>query len=348
VTPARAPRPRGSERLLHVDPRGGFESLAIAALPELFRPGDLLVVNDAATLPASFRIADSGAELRLIGHGARDGEWRALLFGAGDFRMPTESRPEPPRVAVGQRLALGANFAALVSAVDPSAPRLVEVRFSESGAALWQALYRHGRPIQYAYVPEPLELWDVQNAFAARPWAFEAPSASRPLGFELLVALRRRGVRVTALTHAAGISSTGSAELDARLPLAERYEIPAAAVQDILETRAAGGRVVAAGTTVVRALESSARRHGELRSGAGQAKLLIGPGFRLRVTDGILSGLHAPGTSHFALLEAFVRRELLQRALEHAAELGYLEHEFGDACLILARDRGASALTRIE
>lgn len=338
MKPARKPRTLPhTERLLHVDPRGEFASRTIRELPGLLRPGDLLVVNDAATLPASFHTVAGDRELRLIGHGAQREIWRALLFGAGDHRTPTELRPEPEPVRPGERLRLGGELEAVVTAVDPKAPRLVEIRFSLDGAALWQALYRYGRPIQYSYLDVPLELWDVQNRFAARPWAFELPSASRPLSFELLLELRRRGVALAALTHAAGVSSTGSAELDRRLPLPERYEIPEPTVREVAAARARGGRVIAAGTTVVRALESSHAEHGELRAGSGRALLAIGPGFRPRVADGILSGMHEPGTSHFALLEAFAPRELIVRALEAAAAEGYLQHEFGDSTLILPR-----------
>ena len=333
MTPARAPRASPlSERLLHIDPGGAFAARSIAELPELFRAGDLLVVNDAATLPASFRLRDRDAELRLVGGGGRDETWRALLFGAGDWRTPTERRPEPDPVRVGERLELG-ELSAVVTAVDARSPRLIDVRFSLSGARLWQALYRLGRPIQYSYLTAPLELWDVQNVFAARPWAFELPSAARPLNFELLLALRKRGVTLATLTHSAGISSTGSSELDARLPLPERYEIPKATVAKV----AAAGRVVAAGTTVVRALEANFAAHGGLRPGLGEARLVIGPGFVPKVVHGILTGMHEQGTSHFALLGAFASRELIGRALSHAAELGYLEHEFGDSCLILGR-----------
>ena len=145
-----------------------------------------------------------------------------------------------------------------------------------------------------------------------------------------------QGVRVAALTHAAGISSTGSAELDARLPAPERYYIPDDTVTAVEETKERGARVVAVGTTVTRALESSRLTQGRLTPGEGEATLVIGPGFRPALVDGLLTGMHARGTSHFALLEAFAPRELLERALEHAEGVGYLEHEFGDSCLLLA------------
>lgn len=324
------------ERLLHVDPRGGqIVDAHLRDLPRLLSPGDVLVVNDAATLPASLPVEGSGAEVRLVMRLGGDRAWRAVLFGPGDFRTPTENRPLPPLFDVGARLRFADDLEATISAVDTDEPRLVDLRFSSDGAALWSSLYRHGKPIQYAYVHEPLRLFDVQTRFAARPWALEMPSAGRPLSWSVLAELRRRGVAIAAITHAAGISSTGSASLDRRLPMRERYAIDDAAVATIRAATARGGRVVAVGTTVVRALESSALEHdGELAAADGEATLLIGPGFRPRVVDAILSGMHPPGTSHFALLGAFASSPFLASALEHAEREGYLEHEFGDSMLI--------------
>ena len=161
------------------------------------------------------------------------------------------------------------------------------------------------------------------------------PSAGHFLTWELLIALRARGVGLAHLTHAAGISSTGSAEVDRRFPLAERYEIGERTAEAVRATRTKGGRVVAVGTTVVRALEASFAEHGQVRASAGLARLVRGPGFRPKVVDAVLSGMHEKGTSHFALLEAFAHADLLHAALEAAESEGYLQHEFGDATLVL-------------
>jgi S-adenosylmethionine:tRNA ribosyltransferase-isomerase len=305
----------------------------IGALPEFLAAGDLVVMNDAATLPAALRLTSHDAELRLAAH-APDGAFYAVVLGTGTWRTPTENRGPAPRLEPGARVASG-ELTATILAIDAAEPALVTLRFDQVGSAFEQALYARGRVVQYSYLSRQLELWDVQSRFSARPWAFEPPSAGLPLAFELLGELRRRGVEVTDLSHAAGLSSTGSDTLDRRLPLPERYEIPEGTRAAVERTRARHGRVVAVGTTVVRALESSAREHGELTAGRGEARLVIGPGFRPRVVDGLLTGLHAPTTSHFALLGAFAPRELLERSLEVAAEHGYLEHEFGDSCLIL-------------
>jgi S-adenosylmethionine:tRNA ribosyltransferase-isomerase len=334
-SPARAPRAPLGERLLHVDPRArSVADRRISELPSLLRAGDLLVVNDAATLPASLRLTSHDAELRLLAR-ERDGTFYAVAFGAGDLRTRTEDRPAPPSFSRGCVLAFG-ELRASVVAVDPEEPRLLRVRFDRDGRELFQALYRAGRVVQYAYVERPLELWDVQNRYASRPWAFEPPSAGRPLTFGLLGELRARGVALAAVTHAAGLSSTGSVSLDRRLPVPELSDIPEATVRAIEATKTRGGRVVAVGTTVVRALEGRAIATPRLSAGRNETSLVIAPGFSLRIVDGLLTGLHEPSTSHFALLEAFAERSVLVPALEHAARAGYLEHEFGDSCLVLA------------
>jgi S-adenosylmethionine:tRNA ribosyltransferase-isomerase len=160
------------------------------------------------------------------------------------------------------------------------------------------------------------------------------PSAGWPLGISLLLRLRQRGVTVSSLTHAAGLSSTGDAALDRALPLPERSDVPEATLRAIEATKRDGGRVVAAGTTVVRALEGRAAE-GPLRPGVGVANLRLGPTYRPRIVDGLLTGLHEPGESHFELLQSFAPRPLLERAARHARSAGYLGHEFGDLSLVL-------------
>jgi S-adenosylmethionine:tRNA ribosyltransferase-isomerase len=335
------PDRRDDVRLLVIDPTApagaGLAETRTPALPELLAAGDLLVVNDAATLPAALCGRDAGGrpiEARLVSAAEGDRFW-AVLFGAGDWRARTEDRPPPPDLPVGARLDLGALAAEIVGR-SPVSPRLVELRFDRAGDALWSALYAAGRPVQYSYLAHALPLWAVQTVYAARPWAFEMPSAGRPLSWELLLALRRRGVRWASLTHAAGLSSTGDPALDAALPLPERYEIPAATVHAVNETRARGGRVVAVGTTVVRALEGAARAGGgSLRAGPGTTDLRITPTFRPQLVDGILSGAHAPPESHFELLAAFAPPALLAAAAAHAERAGFLTHELGDAMLVL-------------
>ena len=341
MTPATWPRGQPlEERLLHVDPLCGcFEDRRLRELPDLLRRGDLLVVNDAATLPASLHgISPSGEpiEVRLAGRGDRETQWTAILFGRGDWRMRTEDRPLPPLLKAGQVIRFGGDLTATLERVSPLSPRLVDLAFDREGAAFWEALYRHGRPIQYSYLDAPLSLWNVQTAYSARPWAVELPSAGRPLNWELIDLLKKRGAALAAITHAAGLSSTGDATLDSRLPLPERFDIPAAAAAAVEETRRQGGRVIAVGTSVVRALEGAAdANEGRLKAGPGVTDLHIAERFSLRVVDGLLTGVHEPGTSHFSLLTAFAPQPLLEAAHRHAENHEYLGHEFGDAMLIL-------------
>jgi S-adenosylmethionine:tRNA ribosyltransferase-isomerase len=333
---ARRGDPRAT-RLLHVDPRGGsFEDLTIDGLPTLLESGDLVVLNDAATIPASLRGVTAGGlavEVRLAGEGT-GGLWRAVLFGDGDWHTRTEERPAPPALVAGDEIRFEGLRATVERVDDP--PRLVALRFDARGDALWRALYRAGRPVQYAYTAAPFALWDVQTAYASRPWAVEPPSAGFALTWELLLAIRRKGVGVARVTHAAGLSSTGDPALDRRLPFPERFEVPEATVAAIEATRARAGRVVAIGTTVARALAAAvASGGGRLVACSGVTDVLLGPGRPLGVVDAIVTGVHEAETSHYVLLETFAPRDLLDLAHAHADSRGYRGHEFGDAVLVL-------------
>ncbi|HUE30960.1 MAG TPA: S-adenosylmethionine:tRNA ribosyltransferase-isomerase, partial [Verrucomicrobiae bacterium] len=243
-------RPPGA-RLLVVDRCGRITHARRAGLVDLLRRGDLVVANDAATLPASLRgvHVPSGAEVevRLAGRSslAADdvNDFIAVVFGAGDFRTRTEDRPLPPPLAPGDRLRLGPLSATVAALLDH--PRLVALRFEGAPDTIWAGLARHGRPIQYAHLPAPLALWDVWTPIAGPPVAFEPPSAGFALDWRSVRAMRDRGIAFATITHAAGISSTGDAALDRRLPLDEPYRIPAATAVAIRRTRARGGRIVA-------------------------------------------------------------------------------------------------------
>ena len=328
---------RDAVRLVIIDrtPAGAPPRLsAFAALPQCLRAGDLVVVNDAATLPASLpgRTADGAAfELRLSGP-IEAGRLFGVLLGPGDHRTRTEHRPPPPRVRAGELVTI----AGIPATVAATAGRRVELVTRGDGDDVWRAVYAGGAPVQYAHRPERLALWSVQTAYAARPWAAEMPSAGRPLTWDVMLGLRRAGIALAALTHAAGLSSTGDDALDRALPWPERYEIPARTAQAVGATQAVGGRVIAVGTTVVRALEAAAQAGGgEVHAGSGVAAIRLDAGYLPRVVSGLISGLHVPGESHFELLSAFAPVDRLRAGLALAAQHGLSSHELGDACLIV-------------
>lgn len=371
AAPAPVQRPRDA-RLLIVDGHGHLSHAARSRFVDLLNPHDLVIANDAATLPASLhgRHAASGAvvEVRLAGRPSlaleferasarprQSGSEReaaeagrslltvdvhrfvAVVFGAGDFRTRTEDRPLPPRLAPGDRLELGPLSATVESLLDH--PRLVSLRFDGPARDFWAGLAAHGRPIQYAHVPAPLALWDVWTPIAALPVAFEPPSAGFVLDWASIHAMQRRGVAFAALTLAAGISSTGDAELDRRLPFDEPYRIPVSTAAAILEARRQGGRVVAIGTTVVRALEHAAADDGVVHPGEALANQRLGPASSLRVVDAILSGTHEPDSSHYQLLRAFADDATLADATAELDAQGYRTHEFGDSMFVERRNR---------
>lgn len=335
MIPAAQPRyGRGEERLLVVDPaRGCWGSARVMDLGQALDPGDLLVVNDAATLPASLAATTQegqSVEVRLAEPPFGDSV-RAVLLGEGDWRTPTEHRGSPPAVGPGEILSIGPD---LVAQVVRAEGRVVRLRLLSSD--VWGALYRHGRVVQYSYLHEEVALVDVQTAFAARPWSVEMPSAARPLTTAQLLTLRAQGVHIATLTHAAGLSSIDGVELDGTLPWPERSFIPQSTIDAIGAAKRSGHRVIAVGTTVTRALEGRVHALGELRAGESTTDLILGPDSELSVVDGLLSNLHSPGESHFELMTAFAPREVLVGAGAFAEERGFLAHEFGDATLILS------------
>lgn len=221
-------------------------------------------------------------------------------------------------------------------------PRLLLLRLLGNRASIFAGLARHGRPIQYAHVPDPLALWDVWTGIATVPVAFEPPSAGFALDWRTLDAWRRRGVGFATLTHAAGLSSTGDPALDARLPFDEPYRIPERTARLVAEAKREGRRVIAIGTTVVRALEAAAGGEGRVREGEGIARGRIGGQTRLTVVDAVLTGVHQPGESHFELLAAFADQRLLGRISAAFLAGGYRTHEFGDSMFLERQPSSAS------
>lgn len=297
-------------------------------LPELLAPGDLVVLNTSATLPAALaaRRADGAPlELRLSTPApdrVEEDDWWVVELRRG---------PSPfAGGRAGERLELPAGGHAELVARLAAGRRLWLARL-ELPEPLEPYLHRHGQPIRYAHVPRAWPLETYQNVYALTPGSAEMASAGRPLTHELVTRLVAGGVHVAPVTLHAGVSSPERHEP----PFAERYVVPAPTARLASAVRAAGGRVIAIGTTVVRALESVAAPDGTLRAGAAWTNLVIGPERRLRAVDGLLTGWHEPRASHLELLRALAGQQLLARAYAAALEHGYLWHEFGDSHLIL-------------
>ncbi len=342
-------------KLLAIDTAGQITHLPRSNFSDLLRAGDVVIANDAATLPASLfgvhRRTGATIEVRLAGRRSLEPEavryFSAIVFGEGNYRTPTEHRPSPPELRRGDGLRLGSLHATVACLLDH--PRLVLLRFEGSSEEIWRGLVRNGRPIQYAHVPVPLAIWDTWTPIAGALAAHEPPSAGFILNWNTLDVMIRRGVYFGTVTHAAGISSTGDPELDARLPFDEPYRIPESTIRLVREARERNGRVIAIGTTVVRALEHAAEIDGVLRAGEGLATQRITRETTLRTVDAIVSGTHEPWTSHHELLRAFVTNAVLEDMNTKLEEHSYRTHEFGDSIFVERMDfRGTSTRLRCE
>jgi S-adenosylmethionine:tRNA ribosyltransferase-isomerase len=340
IAAASWPREDASEtRVLRVRPSGALELSTSGALSRWIAAGSVVVVNDAATVPASLMgqtSAGDALEARLAEVPEReDSVVRAVLFAPGDWRAPTEARTDAPTVHGGDVLSLGP-LRARVERVDAAHPRLVWLRFlSANLQALFRELYAHGRPVQYSYLRGALALWHVQTPLATRPVAVEAPSSGYALDWALLAKLRANGVQIAPVTHATGLSSTGDAAMDRLFPLDEPYEISARSAQMISRAIDEGRAVVAIGTGAMRAIESSARANGgRVQAERARTALRLGPSERALVTSALLTGVHEPESSHGALLAALIERATVERAAERARDMAMLGHEFGDAMFV--------------
>jgi S-adenosylmethionine:tRNA ribosyltransferase-isomerase len=315
---------RDHVRLLVIDrERGAVEHSRFDRLGELLGPGDLLVVNTSRTLPAGVRARRAGGEaIQLRPCVRRPREWDALAV-----------EPAPPfanvELTAGETLRIGTAQARVLGR-RPDIPLLWRLRLDTENDL--DLILREGEPIRYSYVPEPVGLEHYQTVYARDPGSAESPSAGLPFTWRLLDDLRARGVGLAEILLHTGLSSYQDDAFDAEHHLfEERFEVSP-------ETAAAANaarRVVAVGTTVVRALETAGGDDGVVRPRSGWTTLVIGPDRPPRVVDALLTGMHEPQASHFDLLRGFVPEPLLSRAYREAIATGYLWHEFGDAALIV-------------
>jgi S-adenosylmethionine:tRNA ribosyltransferase-isomerase len=297
-------------------------------LPGLVLPGDLLVVNNSGTLPSAVPVS---AELSVhFSTAMPDGSWLVeLRFGNGAGTVLANTGPYRGGEA-GDRLLLPGG--ALLRLAGRFTGRLWRARLS---TAVVPYLLRHGHPIRYSYVHCPWPIEAYQTVFATTPGSAEMPSAGRPFSPEVVTRLVSRGITVAPITLHTGVSSLE----DGELPYPEPFDVPPATARLVQLTRVHGGRVIAVGTTVVRALETAALGAGPdgntMRPASGWTSHVVTPEAGLRVVDGLLTGLHEPRSSHLWMLAALAGDDLLSRCYAEAAERGYRWHEFGDVHLLL-------------
>jgi S-adenosylmethionine:tRNA ribosyltransferase-isomerase len=298
-------------------------------LPRFLAPGDLLVVNTSATLPAAVpatRADGEDLELRLSTPAPDLDPERAWI-------VELRRGDEPYAAGVGERLMLPAG--ATAELVAPyAAPRLWLARL-ELNRPVVEYLAEHGRPIRYRYVPRSWPLEAYQNVYALEPGSAEMASAGRPFTPELITRLAAEGVLIAPITLHTGVSSPERRER----PYAERFRVPPSTARLLNAVRKWGGRVVAVGTTVVRAVETVAQPDGTVTAGNGWTNLIVTPERGLWALDGLLTGWHEPQSSHLDVLRAAAGDELLTRSYQAAIEHGYRWHEFGDSQLVLGEAR---------
>jgi S-adenosylmethionine:tRNA ribosyltransferase-isomerase len=296
-------------------------------LPELLAPGDVLVVNNSATVPASIPARRAKGTRVRVHFATRaphlEDDWRVV-----EVRSADGSRPA--RLPSGERLELRGGAALELVAPYASGQRLMLARFC-CALLVDEYLERNGEPIRYGHVRGRWPLEAYQNVYAVSPGSAEMPSAGRPFTRELLSRLVAREVAVAPITLHAGVSSPENHEP----PFPEWFEVPEHTARTICEARRHGGRVIAVGTTVVRALESAATADGCSCARSGWTGLVVTPECGVRAIDGLITGWHDPEASHLMMLEAVAGPELLQASYAAALDAGYLWHEFGDSHLIL-------------
>ncbi|HEY3878502.1 MAG TPA: S-adenosylmethionine:tRNA ribosyltransferase-isomerase [Trebonia sp.] len=324
------PTIRDDVRLLVASP-AGVRHAWFDEIGQFLAPGDLVVVNISGTLAAAVDGNRAGTPVEVhFSAELDDGSWVVEVRPAGVSAGPVTD------LSPGEEIILDAELAHTGASLILDQPRPAGQR------RLWRArahidggvtafLSRHGRPIRYSYVPRPWPLADYQTVFAREPGSAEMPSAGRPFTEHVVTDLVTRGVGVAPIVLHTGVSSQEPGEP----PQPERFSVPAATARLVNSTREAGGRVIAVGTTVTRALESAADAGGSVHARRGWTDLVLGPSRPARAVHGLVTGWHAPGASHLALLEAVGGRELVERAYAEAVRQEYRWHEFGDSCLLL-------------
>jgi S-adenosylmethionine:tRNA ribosyltransferase-isomerase len=319
---------RDDVRLMVTHRDGALANTHMRRLGDFLNEGDALVVNVSRTLAAAVPVI--GKPLRL--HVARRVDastWIVELrnaAGAGTSPMLDATAGESFDLPAGGSVQLERPYRER----DDGRVRLWLATLTLPRPWL-EYLEKHGGPIRYAYAGRPWPMDAYRTTYGCEPGSAEMPSAGRALTHEMLAQLSARGIEIIPIVLHTGLSSPEAWEGTQE----EFYRVSAASARRINTVRAAGGRVIAIGTTVVRALETVATDDGCVQSGEGLTNVLITPGVELRAVDGLLTGWHEPQASHLLMLEAILGRELLEESYRVALNEGYLWHEFGDAQLIV-------------
>ena len=334
---------RDQVRLLVAESKGIIHT-RFTSLPDHLRPGDAVVVNRSATVAGAWD-ANSHRHGRVVLHAATrlDPAARAIeghrRYSTEDWVIEVRTAPDAARSVLAAEP--GERFSAhslTVTLVEPYPAR--DSSPTGSGNRLWRArtdgdlrayLRRHGRPIAYGYLDRHYPLCDYQTIFGILPGSAEMPSAGRPFTPALVTALVTRGIAILPVTLHTGVSSQEAGEA----PQPEWFDVPASTARLVEATRAGGGRVVAVGTTVTRALESAVDDDGRLQGRSGWTERVVTPVEPPQVVTGLITGWHDPQASHLLLVEAVAGRELTQQAYDEAVRHGYRWHEFGDSALLL-------------
>jgi S-adenosylmethionine:tRNA ribosyltransferase-isomerase len=308
---------------------GAIEHARFSDLLRVLNAGDVIVINISATLPAAvFARRRDGTELELR-FATPAPHLPARRWWVVELRSPDGASPFGGGHA-GEQIALTGNGDLELVAPYAGGGRLWLAHF-DPHEPLEDYLARHGHPIRYGYVPERWPLENYQTVYAREPGSAEMPSAGRPFTAALVTRLVAAGVLFAPLALHTGVSSPERGEP----PYPERYEVPPESARLVNAARGWGGRVIAVGTTSVRALETVAAPDGFVTPGEGWTGLVVTPERGVRAVDGLITGWHEPEASHLMLLEAVAGEELLERSYAEALEHGYLWHEFGDSHLIL-------------
>ena len=296
-------------------------------LPRFLQPGDLLVINTSGTIPAAIdAVAEDGTALVIhLSTQVEGSEW--VVEPRRTVGRTTERWVGPPPAG---RLRLAGDASLTLEHPYGDRGRLWMARL-DLGSRTLSWLATHGRPIRYGYVDRPWPIEMYQNVYATEPGSAEMPSAGRPFTAEAITRLVAKGVGVAPLVLHTGVASLEADEV----PYPERMQLPQSTAVWVNAARDQGHRVIAVGTTVVRALETSVGDDGTVHPYDGWTDLVISPERGVRVVDGMITGWHEPASSHLLMLEAIAGRELLHRSYDAALAQRYRWHEFGDTHLIL-------------